>query len=49
MKLLEDLKKENAELKEKANESSNAPSSTPEQYLEVLSEEKDLNSLLHFC
>ena len=22
---------------------------TPEQYLEMLSEEKDLNSLLHFC
>ena len=44
-KTLAELKSANLELQSK----SGPELSTPEQYLEVLSREKDLTQLMHFC
>jgi hypothetical protein len=42
------MKKENKELKGQKEEAENRQV-TPEQYLEQISADKDLQSLLHFC
>ena len=47
-KELADLKEENASMNNLSTKNSSDQMS-PEQYLEVLSEEKDLNQMLYFC
>ena len=47
-KELADLKEETASINNLSTKNSSDQMS-PEQYLEVLSEEKDLNQMLHFC
>ena len=45
---LQDVRDENATLTKASTDRSNTDVS-PEQYLDVLAEEKDLNGLAHFC
>ena len=45
---LQDVRDENATLTKASTDRSNTDIS-PEQYLDVLAEEKDLNGLAHFC
>lgn len=45
---MQEVKDENASLAKASTEASNAEVS-PESYLDVLAEEKDLSGLAHFC
>lgn len=45
---LQEIKDENSTLTKASTDRSNTEIS-PEQYLDVLAEEKDLNGLAHFC
>ena len=45
---LNDLKEENQTLQNQSTHNSSSHMS-PEQYLDVLQEEKNLNEMLHFC